>query len=95
MGRAIYSQEFKDSAIKQVVDGGYSIRSVASRLGVCNKSIYTWLREQGGRSRAIKNVETVEELRDENTKLRAELKHTREERDILKKATAYFAKASE
>ena len=95
MGRAIYSQEFKDSAIKQVVDGGYSIRSVASRLGVCSKSIYTWLREQGGRSRAIKNVETVEELRDENTKLRAELKRTREERDILKKATAYFAKASE
>jgi transposase len=95
VGVAIYSDEFKDGAVKQVLEGGYPVAEVANRLGVSSKSIYTWLRERGGRSRASKNAETVDNLKSEVAQLKAELKRTKEERDILKKAAAYFAKASE
>jgi transposase len=95
VGVAIYSPEFKDAAVKQVVEGGHSVADVAKRLGVSNKSLYVWLRERRGRSRLSKNAETVEGLRDEVARLKTELKRTKEERDILKKAAAYFAKASE
>ena len=46
MGAAIYSEEFKDGAVKQVVEGGHPVSEVASRLGVSHKSLYTWLRER-------------------------------------------------
>jgi transposase len=57
MGVAIYFVEFKDWVIKQVLDGGCPVREVAKRLGVSGKSIYTWLRERAGRTRAAKNIE--------------------------------------
>ena len=95
MGVAIYSREFKDGAVKQVVEGVHPVREVAARLGVSTKSIYTWLNEIGGRSRAAKQAESLEGLHSEVSRLKAELKRTQEERDILKKAAAYFARASE
>jgi len=65
---------------------------VAKRLGVSDKSLYLWVRlarEQQG----LGSGETVG-LRSEVSRLKAELKRTSEERDILKKAAAYFAKLS-
>lgn len=95
MGAAVYSDEFKREAGKQVVEGGHPVAEVADRLGVSTKAIYTWLRDGHGRSRASKNAETMDGLRDEVLRLKSELKRTKEERDILRKATGYFAKASE
>ena len=95
MGGAIYSQEFKDGAIKQVVDGGHPVREVAERLGISQKSLYTWLRNHKARPRGVKQLESFEAMRAENARLKVELKRTKEERDILRKAAAYFAKASE
>jgi transposase len=94
MGAGIYSDEFKREAVKQVVEGGHPVRDVAKRLGVSDKSIYTWLQNVPGRSRAAKQ-ESLEGLHSEVSRLRAELERTKEERDILRKAAAYFAKASE
>jgi transposase len=65
---------------------------VAKRLGVSDKSLYLWVRlarEQQG----LGSGETAS-LRSEVSRLKAELKRTSEERDILKKAAAYFAKLS-
>jgi transposase len=95
VGVAVYSDEFKREAVKQVVEGGHPVAEVANRLGVSSKSIYTWLRDGHGRSRTSKNAETMDGLRDEVIRLKTELKRTKEERDILRKAAAYFAKASE
>jgi transposase len=95
VGVAVYSDEFKREAVKQVVEGKHPVAEVAIRLGVSSKSIYTWLRDGYGRSRSNKSGETMESLRDENMRLKNELKRTKEERDILRKAAAYFAKASE
>ncbi len=40
-----YSEEFKAEAIKQVLDRGYSVRAVARRLGISDKSMYYWMKQ--------------------------------------------------
>lgn len=84
-----YTKEFKAEAVAQVTERGYSVREVSERLGVSLKSMYAWVREaRGGTGKHTGDLQT------ENARLRAELKRVEEERDILKKAAAYFAKAS-
>ena len=84
-----YTKEFKAEAVAQITERGYSVREVSERLGVSLKSMYAWLSEaRGGADRQSSD------LRLENARLRAELKRVEEERDILKKAAAYFAKTS-
>lgn len=92
MKRVRYTAEFKSEAVRQVTDRGHGVVDVAKRLGVSDKSLYLWVRlarEQQG----LGSGETVG-LRSEVSRLKAELKRTSEERDILKKAAAYFAKLS-
>jgi len=87
-----YTEEFKIEAVKQVTERGYSASDVAKRLGVNSNSIYNWLKKYGpGPQHAVQVDDQQAELR----RLRAELKRVTEERDILKKATAYFAKESQ
>jgi transposase len=88
-----YSEEFKSEAVKQVVERGYPVKAVSERIGVSIKSLYGWLREARGQ-RSEQNGGHVDEIRRENIRLKAELKRVEEERDILKKAAAYFAKTS-
>jgi transposase len=95
VGVAIYSEEFKEGAIKQVVEAGHPVREVAERLGVSQKSLYTWLRASKARPRGSKQAESHDAMKAEIARLKAELKRTTEERNILRKAAAYFAKASE
>ena len=85
-----YTEEFKIEAVKQVVDRGYSVSSVAVRLGVSTKSLYEWIRRYGDPGSDYHQVTAQQEIRA----LKAELKRVTDERDILKKAAAYFAKES-
>jgi len=85
-----YSDEFREEAVKQITERGYSVKEVSARLGVSTKSLYKWL----GGVRSHRVVEKASELEAENARLKAELKRVEEERDILKKAARYFAKAS-
>ena len=89
MGSPIYSLEFKEEAVRQVVQRGYSVKDVAERLGVSTHSLYKWIREIQPTGKQDK--ELLESKR-EIQKLKAELRRVQEERDILKKAAAYFAK---
>ena len=87
-----YTAEFKAEAVKQVVERGYPVREVAMRLGVSPWSLYQWLRahrEADGPAAAA-----AQDAAAEIRRLRSELRRVTEERDILKKATAYFAKQS-
>jgi transposase len=86
-----YTAEFKSEAAKQIIEHGHSVKSVSKRLGVSYKSIYDWVAE--ARKTAPRRAEDSE-MKAEIVRLRAELKRTTEERDILKKAAAYFAKVS-
>jgi transposase len=94
MSNQRFSPEFKDEAVRQIVDRGYSVAEVSERLGVSAHSLYKWVK-------AVKPDKTDEqasaliEARSEVLKLRAQLKRTEEERDILKKAARYFAQNPE
>ncbi len=91
MGTARYTEEFKIEAVKQVTDRGHAVAEVAARLGVSTHSLYQWIRRYStpAPERAKADAENAEIRR-----LKSELKRVTEERDILKKAAAYFAKQS-
>ena len=94
MGQQRYSPEFKDEAVRQVTERGHSVQEVAARLGVSSHSLYKWVKA----IRPSKDEHRSDELLDakkEILKLRAELRRVEQERDILKKAAAYFARESE
>ena len=87
-----YPEAFKIEAVKQIVDRGYSVADVARRLDVTTHSLYAWLKKFGPDSKEhTEKAEAQAEIR----RLQKELKRVTEERDILKKAAAYFAKQSD
>ena len=92
MGCKRFTQEFKEEAVRQVTERGYSVKDVAERIGVSPHSLYIWVR---GSKPAKAKEDELSKTRLENQKLKAELRRVQEERDILKKAAAYFAKDHE
>ncbi|MEM8682935.1 MAG: transposase [Pseudomonadota bacterium] len=86
-----YSPEFKDEAVRQIIEAGHSISDVAARLGVSTNSLYKWVAAVQPNTDSLKDDELIESKR-ENLKLRAELRRVKEERDILKKTAGYFAR---
>jgi len=86
-----YTDEFKSGAVKQVTERGHPVADVAARLGVSQHSLYVWIKRW-----SLPESERAEarNQQDEIRRLRADLKRVTEERDILKKAAAYFAKES-
>ena len=84
-----YTEEFKRDAVSQVKDRGYSVKEVSDRLGVSTKSLYDWIKQYLKPS-SVSRKEADDA--QENRRLKAELARVTEERDILKKATAYFAR---
>ena len=86
-----YPEEFKIEAVKQVVDRGHSVASVATRLGVTTKSLYAWISSY---SNPTSERNQMNSQQQEIRALKKELKRVTDERDILKKAAAYFAKES-
>ena len=92
--RPTYSDEFKQDAVRLVVDEGYSIRTASQAVGVCEASLRSWHAKLAPPREPCGDDATVDELRDEVKRLRKQLKRAELEREILKKATAYFAKES-
>ena len=92
MSNPRYTEEFKIEAVKQVADRGHSVAEVAARLGVSGHSLYQWIKRY---SKPADQRQHDDGLQAENRRLKAELKRVSEERDILKKATAYFARESD
>ena len=92
MQKTKYTAEFKAEAVKQVVEKGHTVVDVAARLGLGEGLLYTWVRK----SKAADGTSTgdIRAMQAELVNLKAELRRTTEERDILKKAAAYFAKQS-
>lgn len=84
-----YTDEFKVEAVRQVTDRGFKVAEMAERLGVTTQSLYAWLRKFG-KSGIVQRAELDQSA--EVGRLKAELRRVTEERDILKKAAAYFAK---
>jgi len=86
-----YPEEFKKEAVKQVTNRGYPAAEVSSRLGVSLPTLYDWIKKY---SLPDPERNELQGQAAEIRRLKAELKRVSEERDILKKAAAYFAKES-
>jgi transposase len=86
-----YPDEFKIEAVKQVTERRHGVADVAMRLGVSQHSLYKWIKQFG-----VPTAERAEarNQQEEIRRLKSELRRVTEERDILKKAAAYFAKES-
>jgi transposase len=91
MKRPRFTEEFRQEAVKQVIDRGYTVNDVAKRLGVSAQSLYKWVKVDSPGATDQLELE-LKEVRRENLRLKAELRRTIEDREILKKAAAYFAK---
>jgi len=86
-----YPEEFKIEAVKQITERNYPIGEVAKRLGCTTKSLYNWIERYGNKQAQHCEITAQQkEIRE----LKAKLRRAEEERDILKKAAAYFAKES-
>ena len=90
-----YSDELKSEALKMVVEQGVSQEEAGRRLSIPKGTIGNWVAAaKSGRLRPGPGDPSVAELSEENRRLRKELAEARMEREILKKAAAYFAKES-
>lgn len=91
MTKGRFADEFKEEAVKQVIERGYAVGDVAKRLGISVQSLYKWVKVYSPNATDRYEAE-IKEVRRENLTLKADLRRVQEERDILKKAAAYFAK---
>ena len=84
-----YPKEFKDEAVALVLEQGYSVPEAAKSLGIGANMLYKWkeLHELQISGKAL-----AEDEREELKRLRKENKELRMEKEILKKASAFFAK---
>jgi len=91
-----YTVEFRTEAVKMVFEQGLTQEEAARRLGIPKGTLGNWIvaAKSSSTRPSVPGARTVAELEGENARLRKELAEARMERDILKKATAYFAKES-
>jgi transposase len=89
--RPIYSPEFRAEAVRRVRNSDEPLLTIARDLGVSTGSLKAWAEA----SRPKSEVSLTEDERTELRRLRKENRELKMEREILKKATAFFAKQSE
>lgn len=94
-GRRSFTDDFKQNAVNLVVVEGYSFKRAAEAVGVSPKSLREWHQKLAPPPKACGKDATYQQLQDENKRLRKQLRQAELEREILKKATAYFAKESQ
>ena len=93
MKRIRYTEEFKAEAIKQMTERGHGVVEVSKRFGISDNSLYAWLRKN--KAASAPDAKDLLAIKQELNRVKAELKRTTEERDILKKAAVYFASHQE
>jgi transposase len=90
--RAQYTLEFKQEAVR-LVESGQSIAAATRQLNLAEQTLFNWVKAQReDRLKGIASSRTISAEQMEISRLRAELAQVKMERDILGKATAYFAK---
>ena len=91
MARKTYTAEFKESAMRLVTEEKYPLRRAAENLGVDESTLRFWLRSRR-RGDATAVAEEDRQLRRRVRELEREVQQLRVEREILKKAAAFFAR---
>ncbi|AAZ18503.1 putative transposase OrfA, IS3/IS911family [Psychrobacter arcticus 273-4] len=88
-----YSAAFKAEAVKKIADNNGNVSATAKQLGIAMQTLSNW-QNKANEGKLIGTKQYDPELMaiiEENKRLKHDLKVAQEERDILKKATAYFA----
>jgi transposase len=92
MNRRRHSNEFKMEAVRLAERREIPVSQAAQELGICESLLHKWIKQFGKGSDGVRvSADEHEEL----IRLRRELRIVKEERDILKKATAFFARQSQ
>jgi transposase len=94
--RKTYDREFKLSAVKMITEGGMKLSEVSRDLGVNENSLHRWKKDYLlDQQQAFPGKGRMKPEEEELRKLKRELQIVKMERDILKKAIAFFAKEKE
>jgi transposase len=92
-GRRPYPPEFKREAVALYRRSGKSIKTIAAELGIATESLRAWSKQQAidvGEHDGLTSAE-----RDELRRLRRDVRRLEQERDLLKRAAAFFARETE
>jgi len=84
-----YSKEYKEEAVALVREQGYSVPEAAKSLGIASNILYRWKMQKEAQ---LEDKLLSDDEREELKRLRKENKNLRMEKEILKKASAFFAK---
>jgi transposase len=90
-----YSDDFKRDAVRLITEESYTFKAAADAVGVSPRSLREWHRKFAPPPATCGDDASLDELREENKRLRKQLERAELEREILKKATAYFARESQ
>lgn len=94
-GRKRYTDELKTEALKMVIEQGMSQQEVGELLGIPKGTVGNWVaKSKKGMMQLASGTPSVSDVIAENRRLRKELAKSQMEKEILKKAAAYFAKES-
>jgi transposase len=93
---AIYTKELREEAVKLVIESGLSAPEVGRRLSIAPSTLQYWVKayKKGALSGVGKQRKSLTEIEMELLQVKRELAEVKMERDILKKAAAYFARGS-
>jgi transposase len=89
-----YTRQFREQAVRLVIEGGYTPNRAARELGIADTTLEHWLKKIGYRRQPLVEAPVSNDpkvLAIEVRQLRKQVKELQMEKEILKKATAYFA----
>lgn len=89
-----YTSEFRESAVKLAVESDQPITQTARELGINISTLHTWINKYHKADKCSQASVNDEHIYDENKRLRKEVARLKEEREILKKAAAFFVRES-
>lgn len=92
--RRVYTDEFKADAVRLLEEEGYALSEASRRLGVDRSCLARWRRERRAEAAPEPRPASADERDAELRRLREEVRKLRMEREILKKAAAFFANES-
>jgi transposase len=92
MKRDTYTEEFKTQAVELLINSGKTVKQIGEELGVSDKTLWTWKEKFAPEAKKVRGRTPVSEAEQEIMRLRKKIKHLEMEREILKKAAAFFAK---
>lgn len=93
--RRKFTAEFKQEVVTLIEQGDRTLPQVCRDLDLTDSSVRRWVEQLQGKSAITASADKIESEKQELNRLRADVKRLKMERDILKKATAFFAKESQ